>query len=146
MNQHGPKMVLNEANVTCTNTIYRAYFLDKNLSIFDKKLIAISLLTSFSQLSAEFTGRRYGSGVLKHEPSEMRKIKLLLPSNIDPTLIFEYFSKIDLALRNDNHNLATLLADEIILLELSDTEKLTLQNELNSIRSRRQRNRYLSVT
>ena len=146
MNQHGPKMVLNEANVTCTNTIYRAYFLDKNLSIFDKKLIAISLLTSFSQLSAEFTGRRYGSGVLKHEPSEMRKIKLLLPSNIDPTLIFEYFSKIDLALRNDHHNAATLLADEIILLELSDTEKLTLQNELNSIRSRRQRNRYLSVT
>lgn len=144
MNQHGPKMVLNEANVTCTNTIYRAYFFDTNLSIFDKKLIAISLLTSFSQLSAEFTGRRYGSGVLKHEPSEMRKIKVLIPSDINQTLIVEYFSKIDLALRNDDHNLATLLADELILSKLSNSEKLTLQKELNSIRSRRQRSRYLS--
>lgn len=144
MNHHGPKMVLNEANVTCTNTIYRAYFINKNLSTFDKKLIAISLLTTFSQLSAEFTGRRYGSGVLKHEPSEMRKIKLLLPSNIDQTLIDEYFSKIDQALRNDNHNSATLLADELILTEFSNDEKLTLQKELTSIRLRRQRSKYLS--
>lgn len=146
MNHHGPKMVLNEANVTCTNTIYRAYFFDKNLSTFDKKLIAISLLTNFSQLSAEFTGRRYGSGVLKHEPSEMRKIKLLLPSNVDQTLISEYFLKIDLALRNDDHNLATLLADELILTDLSNNEKLILQKELTYIRLRRQRSKYLSGT
>ncbi len=144
MNHYGPKMVLNEANVTCTNTIYRAYFLDKNLSIFDKKLIAISLLTSFSQLSAEFTGRRYGSGVLKHEPSEMKKVQVLFPSNIYQSLINEYLSKIDLALRNDDHNSATLLADELILKDLSNDEKIILQKELSSIRLRRQRSRYLS--
>jgi hypothetical protein len=146
MNHYGPKMVLNDANVTCTNTIYRAYFFDKNLSYFDKKLIAISLLTTFSQLSAEFTGRRYGSGVLKHEPSEMRKIKLLLPTDIDQTLIDEYFSKIDAALRNDEHKSATLLADELILSKLTSSEKLILQEELNSIRLRRQRSKYLSGT
>ncbi|WP_151978523.1 N-6 DNA methylase [Acinetobacter soli] len=146
MNHYGPKMVLNDAKVTCTNTIYRAYFIKEKSSDVERKLIAISLLTSFSQLSAEFTGRRYGSGVLKHEPSEMRKIQLILPTNIKETQIHDFFSKIDLALRNNKHNEATTIADELIMSHLPNGQQLSLilQNELNSIRIRRQRSKYLS--
>ncbi|MDO7226655.1 N-6 DNA methylase [Acinetobacter baumannii] len=146
MNHYGPRMVLNDAKVTCTNTIYRAFFIDKKLSDVDKKLVAISLLTSFSQLSAEYTGRRYGSGVLKHEPSEMRKIQLLLPPNIEKNQVEQYFAKINDALLINDQNLATNLADELILHSLNDGAMLSVKflEELENIRSRRQRSKYLS--
>lgn len=146
MNHYGPRMILNDAKVTCTNTIYRAYFTNQQLSDKEKKVIAISLLTSFSQLSAEYTGRRYGSGVLKHEPSEMRKIQLFIPTTIDENKVLQYFSKIDTALRNEDQNLATNLADELIFHSIENAQALCLsfQEELNKIRSRRQRNKYLS--
>ncbi len=146
MNHYGPRMVLNEANVNCTNTIHRAYFLDQELSLIQKNLITISLLTSFSQLSAEFTGRRYGSGVLKHEPTEMKKILVFLPLNINEGIISNYYLRIDQSMREGDHLMATRLADELILYPLNEGKKISeiLSSELSNTRIRRQRSKYLS--
>lgn len=73
MGKHGPRMVLNEAGHYCTNTIHRIYFA-KHLSRAKRRAICLSLHSSYSQLSAEFEGRQYGSGVLKLEPSEVRRL------------------------------------------------------------------------
>ncbi len=78
MGKHGPRIVLNEAGHYCTNTIHRIFF-NKHLSQAKRRAICLSLHSSYSQLSAEFEGRQYGSGVLKLEPSEVRR--LLFPFN-----------------------------------------------------------------
>lgn len=143
MNNHGPKMVLNSGEITCTNTIYRANFLNESTSSIMRKVITISLLTSFSQLSAEFTGRKYGSGILKHEPSEMRRIKLILPKIINEEKANFYFYQIDLVLRSSDITKAMYLADEFIFSSLKNTDDLPdiFKEELFLARSRRQRNK-----
>lgn len=147
MNHMGPKMIINSANINCTNTIYRVFF-NKKIKDIEKKLIAISLLTNFSQLSAEFTGRRYGSGVLKHEPTEMKNIAILFPPNIAPHKVEIYFNKIDIALRNNEENIATQLADQLIMSTVTNGEQLSIAfyNELKKIRARRQRIKPMSLS
>ena len=71
------------------------------------------MLTSFSQLSAELVGRRYGSGVLKHEPREAEKINILLP-DVRPTTIETAFDRIDKSQRSGDRGEATWLADALI--------------------------------
>ncbi len=78
MGNYGPRMILNEAGYYCTNTIHRVFF-KKNLARKRKRAICLCLHSSYSQLSAEFEGRQYGSGVLKLEPSEVKR--LIFPYN-----------------------------------------------------------------
>ena len=73
MGKSGPRMVLNEAGYYCTNTIHRILFL-KGVTQKNRRAICLSLHSTYSQLSAEFEGRQYGSGVLKLEPSEVRRL------------------------------------------------------------------------
>jgi len=123
MNHDGPRLVLNQARINCTNTLHRAFF-RKHVTEKQQKLIAISLLTSFSQLSAEFVGRRYGSGVLKHEPREIEKIAILLPELNDDT-VNQHFDAIDKLLRDKDTEAAMKKADELILGTFNDWEALS---------------------
>lgn len=111
MHHHGPRLTLNKAQYQCTNTVHRVFF--KKLLLREKKLIAISLLTSFSQLSAELVGRRYGSGVLKHEPREAEKIEVLMPF-VESRAITKCFARIDQLLRKGQIKNASKLADAIV--------------------------------
>jgi len=77
-------------------------------------LVAISILTTFSQLSAEIEGRSYGSGVLKHEPSEAKKIKIYIPDNFDKKEITKTFNLIDHHIRNNDPESAQKIADNFI--------------------------------
>lgn len=51
-------------------------FFVNGASYEEKKAIAASFLSSYSQLSAEIEGRSYGSGVLKIEPSAAKNISI----------------------------------------------------------------------
>jgi hypothetical protein len=73
MGKVGPRMVLNDAGYFCTNTIHRVFF-SKGVSTAVQRAICLSLHSSYSQLYAEFEGRQYGSGVLKFEPSETKRL------------------------------------------------------------------------
>lgn len=75
MTHEGPRMVINQAKYNCTNSIHRIYF-KENMKAWMKKALALSLLSSFSQLSAEIEGRSYGSGVLKLEPNSANQIAI----------------------------------------------------------------------
>ncbi|EMW0956465.1 TPA: N-6 DNA methylase [Citrobacter freundii] len=76
-----PRMVINISKINCTNSIHRVFFHD-SITLHERKAVAISMLSSFSQLSAEIEGRAYGSGVLKLEPSAAKKIKILLTPDL----------------------------------------------------------------
>lgn len=119
MHHLGPRIVLNAMGLNCTNTIHRVFFKGPMTSKkTDKMLIAISLLSTFSQISAEIVGRKYGSGVLKHEPREAEKIRILLPEFEDWREIKSTFTNIDKLLRLERYVQARKLADEFLLTKM----------------------------
>lgn len=93
MHHEGPRLVLNELKCVSTNTVHRVFF-RAEVSEHVQRLASISMLTSFSQISAELVGRRYGSGVLKHEPRDAERIDLLLP-NMKPQALRGGLRKLD---------------------------------------------------
>jgi adenine-specific DNA-methyltransferase len=99
------------------------------------------MLSTYSQLSAELEGRSYGSGALKVEPSEAKRIKLILPRNISGALIEEAFKKIDYLLRRGQTERARKLADRFVLNDVvrkRGSDILTiLTNALMQARARR---------
>lgn len=69
-----PKIVINQAGATCTDTIHRV----KLLNGVKADTIAAAFLNSLTFAFAEVTGRSYGGGVLELEPREAEKLPLPL--------------------------------------------------------------------
>lgn len=141
MQHNGPRVLLNKAGVNCTNSVHRCYF-KSNKTNAEKHLIALSSISTFSQLSAEIAGRSYGSGALKHEPREAEKIQLLLP-NIHHSRIFSAYRNADICLRRGNFDEASQIADCLIFeaMDLGDiaTNVSILRSGLGQARKHRQR-------
>lgn len=141
MTHDGPRLVLNNAGLNATNSIHRFYF-SGHIQLHTQKLAVISLCTTFSQLSAEIEGRSYGSGVLKIEPSEAKRIKLVLPEDKSEEEINVAFAQIDACFRTGEQNKARKLADEFIFGNGGDASTQTikpLMDELSKYRKRRKR-------
>ncbi|KMK63908.1 N-6 DNA methylase [Puniceibacterium sp. IMCC21224] len=141
MQHHGPRLILNESVMNCTNSIHRAYFNDK-LSKTEQKLLSLSLLSTFSQISAEICGRSYGSGALKHEPREAEKIHVLMP-RIHPKTVSAAFCRVDRLLRNGNLSEARQFVDLLLLdtLKVDDvhTDAALLESGLTQLKAHRHR-------
>lgn len=140
MSQRGPRLVLNSAKTTCPNSVHRIFF-KENTPRHVQKVVAISLLSSYSQLSAEIEGRSYGSGVLKHELGEAKKISVLIPDTVDLDTIDSVFLSVDERLRSGKTLEAETSADEFVLghFAKSDASKLVnvIREELASARAKR---------
>lgn len=139
MNNDGPRVAINTAKVNSTNSVHRLFYTQNYGKILTKdivlKEIAISMLSTFSQLSAELEGRTYGAGVLKHEPSEAKKIKLIFRGSAKPedkNTIIETFNAINKSLREDNRQQAQMLADEFVLSNISVGKRNKILEELSS--------------
>jgi adenine-specific DNA-methyltransferase len=146
MQNIGTWIVLNGAQITATNSIHRLYSLH-GIEPSQVRQAAISILSTFSQISAEIEGRTYGAGVLKHEPSEAVKIRLLLPL-IDQETIDKTFEEIDGYLRQGFHQRARKTADRLLLTYYAediqasyaclDQELITLQQKRSPLKKRTQ--------
>lgn len=142
MMHDGPRMALNGVAINATNSIHRVFF-HQTVEPQIKKLAVISLCSTFSQLSAEQEGRSYGSGVLKIEPSEANRIKLILPTRKPVEQIDAAFTQIDACFRQGNPKMAQQVADMFLFgdRKKSDREQLilALTTELEIVRNRRRR-------
>jgi hypothetical protein len=78
MTAQKPRVVLNRSQAICTNSIYQVRWKESK-SQDEAASIALCLLSSLSHLSAELEGRSYGGGVLKLEPSEAKRVLLVIP-------------------------------------------------------------------
>jgi adenine-specific DNA methylase len=140
MHHYGPRLVINQAKVTSTNTVHRVFFKGECTKI-KAMATSISLLSTYSQLSAEIEGRTYGSGALKHEPSEAKRINLIMPDNLNIQFVKETYKKVDELLRNNDHKEARRVADAFVLGDLANRrgEKIlkTMNNALREARARR---------
>lgn len=142
MMHDGPRMVINNAAINATNSIHRIFF-NSSVSQQTRKLVVISLCSTFSQLSAEHVGRSYGSGVLKIEPSEANRIRLILPKDKSAEQTDAAFSQIDACFRQGNPEGAQQVANMFILGGRKKTDRgqlvLALTSELEIARNRRRR-------
>jgi len=146
MQNIGTWIVLNKARINSSNSIHRLYR-QENVDDRQIKLAAISILSTFSQISSEIEGRTYGAGVLKHEPSEAIKIRLLMP-NADSETIDQTISTIDTLLRQNLFQRARSIADNFLLSFYSqeiknsyayfEQELLNLQNKRTPLKKRKQ--------
>jgi hypothetical protein len=84
----------------------------RNPALADR--IALGLLTSLSLLSMELEGRSYGGGVLKLEPTEMQRVRLVLPTAGEAEL-HESFDDVDRLIRQGDFCAAVAVADELVL-------------------------------
>jgi len=145
MHHTGPRLVLNPDRHNCTNTIHRVFFLGDPMES-QRRLAALSMLTTFTQISAELHGRRYGSGVLKHEPRDAERIELLFPS-ANAVDIDRAYAEADACLRRGDADGARMIADTAVLgwagLALTEDETSILARALVEMRARRRPDRQL---
>ncbi len=75
---HAPRLVLNQARAFTTDTAYRI----RTSGVLAKTLVSC-FLNPLTALSAELEGRHYGGGVLELVPSEIEKLLIPIPSEIN---------------------------------------------------------------
>ena len=132
MGATGPRIAFFRFHATCTNIIHRIYF-KKELTPLMRKALVLSLHSSFSQLSAEFEGRAYGSGVLKLEPSEARRLKLLLPPRLEREKVDYCFKTADSYFRRGNVGSAVKIIDDWLYKEIPALEQSVPRQALQTI-------------
>ncbi|MBY8237524.1 SAM-dependent methyltransferase [Vibrio fluvialis] len=109
----GPRMVVNKARLNCTNSIHKVIFREK-MSAKAKQAFALTLLSTYSQFSAEVEGRAYSSGVLKIEPSAGRNIKVLFtPECVEDLITIKV--EVEREIQRDNHDRVAELVDAVLV-------------------------------
>jgi adenine-specific DNA-methyltransferase len=123
MNGLRSQFVVNEANAVAPNTLHLVR-LHQN-SPLNAHDLAVLWQTSLTTLSVELEGHALGGGMLKLEPSEAKSV--LLPSITSTKKLKPLARKIDKLLREKKLELATQIADDIILGELLQLSKLDIE-------------------
>jgi adenine-specific DNA-methyltransferase len=129
---HGyPKLILNDAKATCTDTIHRVRFREGA----NGSLVVAAFLNSLTFAFSEVTGRSYGGGVLELEPNEAEKLPLPL-KNAERLDIFDLHEML-LADRIDDVLEITDKALLIDSLRLSKKDAGSLREIWQKLRDRR---------
>lgn len=115
-----PYLILNDKRLQCTNSIHRIYF--NGLSKNAIKWIQVSLLSVPGQLSLEAYSKVYGSGVLKTEPSSLKKALIYYSDSAEVDSVYDQVSEL---LANNNKFAAVSLATDFIKRTLQISPKLS---------------------
>lgn len=111
MNDVGPRIVIGTGTLRCTNTLHQVRF-SPDLSVDERRIVALSMVSSFGQLAAERFGRSYGGGVLKFELADARRFPILLHKGIRSG---SAFTRADRAMRAGDMDEARRIADALLL-------------------------------
>jgi len=103
-----PKLVINEAAATCTDTLHRVRFNEG----FEGKRVAAAFLNSVTFAFSEVKGRSYGGGVLTFEPSEAEDLPLPLLNSEKLDL-----DEIDKLVRQNEIDAVLDITDQVLLVE-----------------------------
>lgn len=144
LTHNGPRLVLNSARVNCTNSVHRM-FLKEKLNRDQVKLIALSMLSTFSQTHAEIIGRPCGSGALKLEPKDALQLRIVYPEIVDYELVRGAFKDAQKALsKNPPDELGARKIADLALAKMIkvnfDDEILQLEQALQIAREHRKGN------
>lgn len=139
MIHRGPRMVVNTGKqFNCTNSIHKVIFRDKTVSAKYKRAMALTMLSTFTQFSAEIEGRAYSSGVLKIEPSAGRRIKVLFSEEcIDDLDALK--QQVERAIGQEDFNTAAELVDSVLIEKglITQEQCLHLSKAVHTLRRER---------
>ena len=126
-----PKIIINNANSTCTDTIHRIRLLNG----ISADVIAAAFLNSLTFAFSEVIGRSYGGGVLELEPREAENLPLPLEntSNLNLQEIHDLILK-------DDINAVLDITDKVLLIDglgLKRKEVNALRKIWEKLRDRR---------
>ncbi|MFH1864745.1 MAG: hypothetical protein ABIK85_02555 [Candidatus Eisenbacteria bacterium] len=116
-----PHASMNECSAVYTNTLHGIRFVDG----IDARLVVLGLLTTPALLSMELVGRSYGGGVLKLEPSELRRVSVPLP-DVPEAAVARAFAQAESLIRSGQYRAAVESADRLLLEETGICETATL--------------------
>jgi len=129
-----PRLVVNEAGATSTNTVHGVYLEDPSLA----DALAAAFLCSATLLSAEIEGRSYGGGVLKLEPREALRLRV---PELSPRVIERLraaLPSVDALVRGQRVDEASALVDRIVMGDSPRASEMTeIREALMSLRDRR---------
>jgi adenine-specific DNA-methyltransferase len=128
---HYPKIILNDAAATCTDTIHRVRLRNGTPA----RTVATAFLNSLTFAFSEVIGRSYGGGVLELEPNEAEKLPLPLVGADTLDL-----NELDRLLRESNISAVLNITDEVLLRQgmgLSIEETRMLRTIWQKLRDRR---------
>jgi adenine-specific DNA-methyltransferase len=111
MGSSGPCVLRSTFVCQCTNSIHAIYF-HPRVGSTKRQAVLLSLRSTFSKLSAEFEGRSYGSDALKLEPSEAKRVRILLPSRLNARRIRRLSSLVHDLLAAGHEDQAADLVDD----------------------------------
>lgn len=111
MNDVGPRIVIGNGLLRCTNTLHQVRF-SSDLSTDERRIVALSMISSFGQLAAERFGRSYGGGLLKFELTDARRFPILFQKGVRSKSAFD---RADRAIRTGNVDEARKIADTLVL-------------------------------
>jgi adenine-specific DNA-methyltransferase len=129
---HGyPKLIVNEAGATSTDTIHRVRLRNGTSA----RIVAAAMINSLTFAFAEVVGRSYGGGVLELEPTEAEKLPIPMcgAESID-------LAELDRLLVAGHVEQALDMADKVLLVEglgLTLCEAMTLRGIWQKLRGRR---------
>jgi hypothetical protein len=140
MNDRGPRLVLVQPDIRCTNTLHCVRF-EEQISRAQRLAASLTLISSFGQLAAERIGRSYGGGLLKFELKDARSFPILP----EQPGLEEAFEAADRALVAGQATEAARIADEALVAPLlgSNWERLVhdLRAEISARRELRRGSR-----
>ena len=135
-----PRLVVNNSSFTCTNNILKLKWKEERPNS-DWTRLALGTMSTLSQLSAELVGRSYGGGVLKVEPTELKRLVVPLLSAEAADRIG---GQVDSFLRENRVNEAIDTVDTALVAEmpgLTPSGLTHLRNARNQLFLRRRQHR-----
>ena len=137
MNHTGPRLILAERGIRCTNTLHRVSF-SEDVSCSQRHVAALTLVSTFGQLMAEKAGRTYGGGVIKFELKEARSLPILQPK---VRVKGEFVGRINNLILCGENERARQAVDEMLLPSILGTSWKSavtqMQSDLIALRRRR---------
>ena len=128
-----PRLVVNEAGVLHTNTVH-GLTMHGAMAVGE---LAVRFLNSLTLLSAELSGRSYGGGVLKLEPTEAEAV--LVPGG--SAAVSDRLADVDVLLRTKGLSAVLDLVDPLVLgapgLGLDAAQIASLRAAAEQLRARR---------
>lgn len=126
-----PRLILNTLSAYTTDTAYRI----KTKGVSSEKLV-YCFLNALTALSAELEGRHYGGGVIELVPSEIEKLLVPFPKNLDCPV-----HELDAQVRRESANVILERQSKRVLGELgvSRIEQHQLMEAWLRLKNRRQR-------
>ena len=109
------RLMTNSAEIVATNLLHQVRWIRPFRRGHSYRTLPAVFLSSLTQIGVELLGRTYGGGVIKVEPSDARRLPIVVPNGESRLRLEPGLAGFDHLVRSRKDQQATELVDEILL-------------------------------